>query len=647
MNAVWASASRACAVILLALLMSACALPQRGAFSGTKVDFNAYPVSRVGLLPIVINSQYPSDLPVSGVQEAVIQALSTSLDLRPAVLARDQAVATEAAFPLTPQRLSALAEQYDWDGLVGVSIASWSTTSRSDGRERVHVDLMISYADHRTPRGQWTVTGTWSAGTTSRLPLKIASGLPAILMDMRRGLTAISLSALFLERSGDQPQLTYIAPDEESQVLAPERVTSRKYVDLHLTSIDDRGLLDMEVTNDSNEFRWALRGAKNDKGDYPIFLASRVRVPLAHAENKIVLKARSAASSRSETRRDFSITSTGRHEFFALPIGVDDYKYLGAVRGSASGARALAAAARVHSATPFAELTDDQVTLDAIDGLLRVAADRLSVGDTVLLSFAGRAVPLGSAVFIALPDIESSKPSGSFLRAEDLIRSGSSREMILSLDLCAEADELPWVRRYLQAAIPQDQSALVRLAECTVPLGGLARAAANALEYQDRMSTNRYRGSQFFGDFVRLVRSGQVAAPAGTAWTDIVFAGDGSLPDLVTTGWVPNQKGQGFLGSLLRLAPPPPVEPQPTPEPAEFYVIAYSTASEDEARREAHKRGPTASVVEGAAGFFGVAVRQAKDAKSANEGLQDALRKGEVSSDAYVLPRSRIARVLP
>jgi hypothetical protein len=84
-------------------------------------------------------------------------------------------------------------------------------------------------------------------------------------------------------------------------------------------------------------------------------------------------------------------------------------------------------------------------------------------------------------------------------------------------------------------------------------------------------------------------------------------------------------------------------------DPFEFYVVVYSTRDADDAMREASRlvaAGRPANVVLGISGFYGVAIEHARDVDGAYDALKRAIADGDASTEAFVLPRTRIQKVI-
>lgn len=633
---------------VLVTLLGACALPQRGEYHGTRISISSYSKARIGLLPLALNPRTDDrDLPRAKVEETVTRALQDALSIDAIPVPADQIPKGRGEFPLTAVRLAALSRELGYDGLVGISVSSWwvNTEVCQGCPAEGHLDLMLSFADGNDPRGEWTLTSNWRGPLGDRSVGDMHSRLSLLLMDLRLALGRHPIAAFLSERHQEnQPQLTYVSPEAERS--RPRGgVTDRKFVDLQVTGIDDAGLSSMSIVNEHAKFKWELPGIENDVGERPIYLASKVRVPLLKGRNLIELQAAPAKTGRVPARRELILTTSADHEFFVAAIGTDTP----ASRDSAAtAATRLALSSESQSGARLRPLTNDRANRAAVAELLEEAGRKLSVGDSVLVSLSGRVVPIGAGLFVDLSggtaDLSGDE---SVLQLEELLRPLHPSERVVALDLCTEPDSMARVHRYLRTAIPPSQMAVVRVSDCSVPLGTLADAAADVLDRQTRLRAESYRGRTFFSDFLAALADTSRVAYLRSSWTDMVFSGDGT--PAISQDWASAPRSPGWLSSI-GFAGSPYVKAEAAADTAEFHLIAFTTPVLNAAREEVRRLnalGTQADIVQSSSGVYGVSIARAKDVEQAMELLMRARVRSAEPAQYFLMPRSRVLTVVP
>jgi len=594
---------------------------------------------------VSINPRYRRQkIPVDAIQAAVAKALTDEFihPLQP--LVDPSAGSPYDAFPYTPARLADASRRLGVEGVVGISVSGWIPPPASGGEGRV--DLLVSFADSKTPSGHWIFSGAWSASSTVQLERRIGQTLPLLLSDMHAALAPHPLRSLFSRRMSETPLLTFIGP---KTLYSEGNSIDTKAIDLSITAIDDEGIETMSIENEAMGFARRISAQTNASGDHPIFLSAKVHVPLAHGANAIVMKARSATPSASgaapaaavlESARSFKIHSTAMHEPFLLAIGSD----AGAVSGTASNAALVLA----RSTTPdrrFTALAGASVRVADILPQLGSAYDRAVDGDPVVLYVAGRLVSVDGRPML---DPQGGPPGQrrEQIALEDLQGSASMGDRLVVLDLCGDAEDLPGLKEATARMLSSERLALARIVSCDEAVGALAAPLAQALASAPVSAHGR--ASAIFHD---------TAQAATRAWPDALFAGATGRADWPFASTPrPPEPGPGVAEQMSNLAFAPRQSNDASPAneatgfgATDYYVVGLSSASMANAQREAdllRRHGSPAGILLGVSGYFSVVVAQSSDVKGATEALAKAKRSGLVPGDAYIIPPARIARVL-
>jgi len=642
----------------LLLLLTGCALPERGWIAGTTMRWRQYESVTIGVLPLSVNPQFAQDgLPTTAIERAVIDALAApeggSFTLQRVT---DPEPGSGTGFPLTPKRLLAKGKVIGSRALVGISVAAWTKESIKHGpygEGDAQIDLIITFADIADSSKEWIVSGTWSARSTDKLPEEIRRGLPLLLLDLRFALAPNRVAPWFT-KNGDLtgPLLTYLSPDRSLGSGTGDIVTGAKTLALAMTTIDDEGIADILVENKSSKFRWRLIGAKNAAEESPIFLGSQLMVPLAKGANKINITSRSTDPKRTTTSREFGVTSTAERGLLVQSVAVGDYQSFSSVPGAARAANGVASASRDIAAIVGPVLINEKVTTSAMYQLVEANGRQLASGDDSIFYYAGRAVLVGSSVFLALSDYDAASQRGSLLRVEDLPRSEQYAERVLALDLCADERDVKGTLVLLAAVLNSAEKTIVSVVPCSQGVGSLGESIEGVLSDRSKRYGSAFSAEDFFKRLLERVRprgAPIVLARAGATEVDFVYG----QPQAQGSIW-------DRLASLVSSAPPPNALSQSAPDgmalpessysPSLFYVVAYSTDDLKEALLQAQQykaAGEVPKILLGTSGNYSVTIGQSRRADLAYELLRRAQAGGTVGADAFVISPDRVGKVVP
>jgi hypothetical protein len=611
--------------VLACAASTGCVVAERGEFAGTRFDARQYEDARIGILPVAMNPDFPTrDFPAARLQAAVASAVAGSLGLhsRPAI---DDDAARANPFPYTPGRLAESARRLQYDGLLGVSVSSWDAGRRPppSGDGRVRVDLLVAFSDARDPASHWTVTGAWAPSTLDDIGDNVDATLPFILRDLRRALAPHPLTSWFSRPQPPGPILTFTGP---KTLMTEGNMTDAKFVDLLVTSIDEAGIASLAVEAGESGYAWKLEGQENGNHEKPVFLSGKLRVPLAHGENHVTMKAQSAAASQPLAQRHFSIETSAHHEVFGLVIQSS------AVGGSAVR---LADARGVRSTSVRGSPPD----ADAVQKSLAALDQRAADGDTVVVYVAGRVRQADGLLVLEAPSGMRAPRERRPAALEDIVHAARSGDRMLVMDLCGEASRLADLRAQVALLLHNQRWTLARLRPCDARTDELAGALSALFTPRE----DALHAKEYFTAFMAAVRPQDVAA-----WPDLL--GDASADASVApAGRVEPTTPVALAPLAVGVVAAVALAEQRTARENQFYVVVYATDEQDDARREARRlraSGTRAGVLKGTSGNYGVAVASADSVGQANEQLRRARSLGQAPAEAYILPPSRVASVL-
>jgi len=261
--------------------------------TGNGFDTSKYGDKTIAVLPIAVNAAYPVEgLPVEPIRKELVKQIEAfaGLGKLESVEFRKPDIKPYEYFPLTPSSISRaeLVGDNPPPARIGISVVGWTS---EDQYHAASVSLVISFVDSEHPLHTWTLAKTYSAERVKDLPHAIASfGSAEDFMDVRRfvrhGRHWWTMGDTINANAGE-PTLALFAKDLNQQ--EPIR-TALDSVKISVTAIDDRGILTLNVRNDSATFNTSLlRSLESDGGHQPSFFNETVEVPLVAGRNEVVV----------------------------------------------------------------------------------------------------------------------------------------------------------------------------------------------------------------------------------------------------------------------------------------------------------------------------------------------------------------------
>jgi hypothetical protein len=487
------------------MLLSACSA-HRVWFATTHMDLAQYRSAKIGVLPVAVNDTFgATGAPLDAIREAIIHDFG-SAGIRvadPVAISESGLGGLQVRFPLTPMRLAEIARQLGFDGMIGISVPAWSM---GDGRRGAFIDFLIVFADAAKPEEKrWALSESFSGDNLDEV-------IEHIRLDI--GYRMIVLKWLTLR--GQSPfaggdvypvDAPFVTISSSVTNLSSGMSLADKVVPLTVTAMDDRGIKSVNVAVSSSAFEWTADALRVQGDKAPIFISSKVSVPLAFGRNVIEVVATAGATSTGT--RDLIIQCTTKPQLWIVAVGVEHYSHLKDVQGADTEAILLEHSQTLGRTSVRSASLRGDVTRERVLNLSGKIRSETGSDDQVLAIFSGRLAGGSSSsnVGLQMPDAMPSVPEFGALPLS-LVEDVLSPSAWL-LDMCSDRDDLAMVRDQLKRSLPSN--AIVAVTACTEGVGSLGHAAQ---EWFARRGGSRKPGS--LEDLLSYAETNAAGATRGT-----------------------------------------------------------------------------------------------------------------------------------
>jgi hypothetical protein len=492
----WALLRRYGYVCALCILASSCAVERESPswITSSRFKIQEYKKAKVGIAPIVVNNQYPSDVDFSRLQQLVRDELWI-LDIHDAEI---QPAGYEGPFPWTPARLAAYGQAHGLDGVLGISIFDWS---RNVDTTPAAFAAMIVFADVNRSSRRWTLFKRWTLGRGYKHWEDVEPSLKAGLFEIRGSLKKGRKSFWIRPNTIVAQAGPAICIYSSELDVARGDATTKSVLHLDVFAIDDVGMKTFDIRTSEvesldgqtlaassakpmDESLTPLSGtsrnweeAQQTAESLPIFYFTSVDVPMRLGANVVRVSGVNALNEPGE--RTIKIDGEGlQTRANVLAVSINSYQILPAAGNgpSRSFSDAVSGLDTQKNKIKPTILRDAEATRSAVLMAIARQSSAREINDVNAFYFSGKVRAVSGGAIFSMFDSEATKASDVHsIAARDLAQTYDDAKDLLIIDACSGEDE--WsVAEALNSSLPD--GSVFRVRPCGSDAGGISKLEA-------------------------------------------------------------------------------------------------------------------------------------------------------------------------